>query len=191
VTQDPTLARDATELLHALAGPQARLRERQLEAVAALVADQRHVVVVQRTGWGKSAVYWIATALRRRNGSGPTLVVSPLLALMRDQVAKATSMGITAVTLNSTSFDEWLDIEAAILADKVDHVLISPERLNAQGFRDRILVPLAQHIGMLVVDEAYCISDWGPTSVRTTSGFATSSRDAAADAGTGDDRDRE
>jgi ATP-dependent DNA helicase RecQ len=161
VTQDPTLARDATELLHALAGPQARLRESQLEAVAALVADQRRVVVVQRTGWGKSAVYWIATALRRRNGSGPTLVVSPLLALMRDQVAKATSMGITAVTLNSTNFDEWSDIEAAILADKVDVILISPERLNAQGFRDRILVPLAHHIGMLVIDEAHCVSDWG------------------------------
>ncbi len=147
--------------LRALAGEGARLRDDQWTAISALVQDRRRVVVVQRTGWGKSAVYWVATALRRAAGAGPTLVVSPLLALMRDQVAAATRSGLRAVTLNSANVDDWSGIEEQIAADAVDVLLISPERLNSVGFRNRVLPRLAPRLGLLVVDEAHCISDWG------------------------------
>jgi ATP-dependent DNA helicase RecQ len=65
------------------------------------------VLVVQRTGFGKSAIYFIATRMLRDAGAGPTLIVSPLLALMRDQVAAAERMGVRSVTINSTNTDEW------------------------------------------------------------------------------------
>ena len=151
----------AEQHLTRLAGPSARLRDDQWTAVEALVAQRRKVVVVQRTGWGKSAVYWIAAALRRAQGSGPALVISPLLALMRDQVAAAGRSGLRAVTLNSANIDDWSAIEARIAADDVDVLLISPERLNSAGFRARVLPGLAPRIGLLVVDEAHCVSDWG------------------------------
>ncbi|MEH3077844.1 MAG: DEAD/DEAH box helicase [Quadrisphaera sp.] len=162
----PTDLREAAEAhLRALAGESARLREDQWAAISALVAERRRVVVVQRTGWGKSAVYWVATALRRHHaevgGAGPTLVVSPLLALMRDQVAAATRSGLRAVTLNSANVDDWPAIEEQIAADAVDVLLVSPERLNSVGFRQRVLPRLAPRLGLLVVDEAHCISDWG------------------------------
>jgi ATP-dependent DNA helicase RecQ len=147
--------------LRALAGEGAQLREDQWTAISALVEDCRRVVVVQRTGWGKSAVYWVATALRRAAGAGPTLVVSPLLALMRDQVAAASRSGLRAVTLNSANTDDWPAIEERLAADDVDVLLISPERLNSAGFRSRVLPHLAPRLGLLVVDEAHCISDWG------------------------------
>jgi ATP-dependent DNA helicase RecQ len=150
----------AAALLTRLAGPDARLREDQLEAISALVDDRARVLLVQRTGWGKSAVYWIATALRRATGAGPTLVVSPLLALMRDQVAAARTLGLRAETINSTNPDAWSAITDALAADTVDVLLISPERLNAPAFRPH-LAELAPRIGLLVVDEAHCISDWG------------------------------
>ena len=155
------LAARAQALLVALAGPDARLRGDQLEAIEALVSRRSRVLVVQRTGWGKSAVYWIATKLLRDAGAGPTLVVSPLLALMRDQVAAAASMGITARTINSTNIDDWRAIEAEMAAGTVDVLLISPERLNNHAFRRNVLAELAATIGLLVVDEAHCISDWG------------------------------
>jgi ATP-dependent DNA helicase RecQ len=155
------LAARAQELLGALAGPDARLRDDQLEAIDALVTRRARVLVVQRTGWGKSAVYWIATKLLRDAGAAPTLVVSPLLALMRDQVAAAASMGITARTINSTNIDDWRAIEAELAAGTVDVLLISPERLNNHAFRRNVLAELAATIGLLVVDEAHCISDWG------------------------------
>jgi ATP-dependent DNA helicase RecQ len=151
----------AEQHLTRLAGPAAVLREDQWRAIEALVADRRKAVVVQRTGWGKSAVYWIAAGLRRAEGSGPALVISPLLALMRDQVAAAERSGLTAVTLNSANFDDWPAVEARLAADEVDVLLISPERLNSYGFRTRVLPHLAPRIGLLVVDEAHCISDWG------------------------------
>ncbi len=151
----------AAELLRALAGPDARLRDDQTAAIDALVGGDRPVLVVQRTGWGKSAVYWIATALRRRAGFGPTLVVSPLLALMRDQVAAAGRMGLHAATINSTNIDDWQTVAARLDADDLDVLLISPERLNSTTFRRDILPDLAGRIGMLAVDEAHCISDWG------------------------------
>ncbi len=158
---DEALREIAAEHLVRLAGPRALLRADQWAAVEALVVKRHRVVVIQRTGWGKSAVYWIATGLRRGQGHGPTLVISPLLALMRDQVAAAERSGLRAVTLNSANFDDWPEIEARIAADAVDVLLISPERLNSHGFRTRVLASLAARVGLLVVDEAHCLSDWG------------------------------
>ncbi len=135
--------------------------EGQLEAILALVEDRQRSLVVQRTGWGKSAVYFVATQLRRAAGAGPTIIVSPLLALMRDQIAAAQRAGVRAVTLNSANTTEWDDVFAALCADQVDVLLISPERLNNPTFRDEQLSGLAHRCGLLVVDEAHCISDWG------------------------------
>ena len=157
-TQLATAARD---LLITLAGPDARLRDDQLAAIDGLVRDRRRVLVVQRTGWGKSAVYWIATKLLRDEGCGPTLVVSPLLALMRDQVDAAERMGLRAHTVNSTNVDAWQPIFDELAAGSVDVLLISPERLNNPTFRRDVLPRLAGSIGFLVIDEAHCVSDWG------------------------------
>ncbi|KQX68559.1 ATP-dependent DNA helicase RecQ [Angustibacter sp. Root456] len=152
----------ASAVLATLVGrPDAQFREGQLEAIEALVVDHRRVLVVQRTGWGKSAVYFVATALRRATGAGPTLIVSPLLALMRDQVAAAARAGVRAVTINSGNADEWGAVSAALAADEVDVLLVSPERLNNPRFRAEQLPDLAARCGLLVVDEAHCISDWG------------------------------
>ena len=160
VTQLADSRSAAQEHLARLAGPGATLRDDQWQAIAALL-EGRRVEVVQRTGWGKSAVYWIATGLLRDRGTGPTLVISPLLALMRDQVAAAERSGLRAVTLNSANIDDWPTIEARIAADEVDVLLVSPERLNSAGFRGRVLPSLAPRVGLLVVDEAHCLSDWG------------------------------
>ncbi|WKX72988.1 RecQ family ATP-dependent DNA helicase [Streptomyces sp. XD-27] len=139
----------------------ARLREDQWRAVEALVAERRRALVVQRTGWGKSAVYFVATALLRERGSGPTVIVSPLLALMRNQVDAAARAGIHARTINSANPEEWDTIQAEVAAGEVDVLLVSPERLNNPDFRDQVLPKLAAATGLLVVDEAHCISDWG------------------------------
>ncbi len=147
--------------LRALAGDRAVLRRDQAVAIAALVEDRARVLVVQRTGWGKSAVYFVATRLLRDRGAGPTLIVSPLLALMRDQLAAAARMGLAAATINSTNPDDWRSIEAATQRGEVDLLLISPERLNHPRFRREILERLVGEIGMLVIDEAHCISDHG------------------------------
>ena len=117
--------------------------------------------MVQRTGWGKSAVYFVATALLRAQGAGPTVIVSPLLALMRNQVAAAERAGIRATTVNSSNVDQWQEVYAEIAAGHVDVLLVSPERLNNPGFRDEVLPRLAATAGLVVVDEAHCISDWG------------------------------
>ncbi|MEU1487106.1 RecQ family ATP-dependent DNA helicase [Streptomyces sp. NPDC005752] len=139
----------------------ARLREDQWRAIEALVADKRRALVVQRTGWGKSAVYFVATSLLRARGSGPTVIVSPLLALMRNQVAAAARAGISARTINSSNTEEWDTVQAEVAAGEVDVLLVSPERLNNPDFRDQVLPRLAAATGLLVVDEAHCISDWG------------------------------
>ncbi|MFF8878377.1 RecQ family ATP-dependent DNA helicase [Streptomyces flaveolus] len=139
----------------------ARLREDQWRAIEALVADRRRALVVQRTGWGKSAVYFVATALLRDRGSGPTVIVSPLLALMRNQVEAAARAGIRARTINSSNTEEWGTVQDEIAAGEVDVLLVSPERLNNPDFRDQVLPKLAAATGLLVVDEAHCISDWG------------------------------
>ncbi|WP_240770325.1 DEAD/DEAH box helicase [Nocardioides sp. GY 10127] len=140
---------------------EARLREDQWTAIEALAVDHRRALVVQRTGWGKSAVYFVATLLRREAGAGPTVIVSPLLALMRNQIEAATRAGIRAVTINSTNAGDWEPIHEQIRAGEVDVLLVSPERLNNPGFRDEVLPRLAATCGLLVVDEAHCISDWG------------------------------
>ncbi|MBZ9640764.1 RecQ family ATP-dependent DNA helicase [Streptomyces sp. PSKA30] len=139
----------------------ARLREDQWRAIEALVADRRRALVVQRTGWGKSAVYFVATSLLRARGSGPTVIVSPLLALMRNQVEAAARAGIHGRTINSSNTEEWDAIQSEIAAGQVDVLLVSPERLNNPEFRDQVLPELAATTGLLVVDEAHCISDWG------------------------------
>ncbi|MEV2215718.1 RecQ family ATP-dependent DNA helicase [Streptomyces sp. NPDC050997] len=139
----------------------ARLREDQWRAIEALVADQRRALVVQRTGWGKSAVYFVATALLRERGAGPTVIVSPLLALMRNQVEAAARAGIRARTINSSNTEEWETIRGEVAASTVDVLLVSPERLNNPDFRDNVLPELSAATGLLVVDEAHCISDWG------------------------------
>ncbi|MFE0458333.1 RecQ family ATP-dependent DNA helicase [Kitasatospora sp. NPDC058965] len=151
----------AEAVLRELAGPAATLREDQWTAIEALVVDRRRALVVQRTGWGKSAVYFIATSLLRATGAGPTVIVSPLLALMRNQVDSAARAGIHARTINSANPEEWDEIQAEIAAGKVDILLVSPERLNNPDFRDQVLPKLAAATGLLVVDEAHCISDWG------------------------------
>ncbi|MGZ5404345.1 MAG: RecQ family ATP-dependent DNA helicase [Nocardioides sp.] len=152
----------AEQHLRALVGrDDARLRDDQWTAIEALVLDRRRALVVQRTGWGKSAVYFISTLLLRSEGAGPTVIISPLLALMRNQIAAAERAGIRAVTINSTNIEQWEPIHAAIAAGEIDVLLVSPERLNNPGFRDEVLPRLAATCGLLVVDEAHCISDWG------------------------------
>ena len=156
-----SLRADAERHLRALAGEQAVLREDQWTAIDALVTGRRRALVVQRTGWGKSAVYFVATLLLRRAGAGPTVIVSPLLALMRNQVAAAERAGIRAATVNSSNVTEWAEQYAAVERGEVDVLLVSPERLNNPGFRDEVLPRLAKTAGLVVVDEAHCISDWG------------------------------
>ncbi|MBK0868222.1 RecQ family ATP-dependent DNA helicase [Saccharopolyspora sp. HNM0986] len=151
----------ADERLRALAGPDAELRDDQWHAIHALVLERRRALVVQRTGWGKSAVYFLATALLRELGEGPTVIVSPLLALMRNQVAAAEAAGVRAASINSANQQQWADIEEQVAVGDVDVLLVSPERLNNPDFRDNVLPELTHSAGLLVVDEAHCISDWG------------------------------
>lgn len=146
--------------IRAVAGPAAEPRADQVTAVEALVEQRRRVLVVQATGWGKSAVYWGATTALRAGGAGPTLVVSPLLALMRDQIAAAERAGLRAATVNSTNFEAWDEVFARLAADELDVLLISPERLANPNFADR-LPKLLSSVGLLVIDEAHCVSDWG------------------------------
>jgi ATP-dependent DNA helicase RecQ len=156
------LRASALKALRRLVGdPAAVFRDGQWEAIDDLVQYCRRVLVVQRTGWGKSAVYFVATSLLREAGAGPTVIVSPLLALMRDQVSAAQRAGVRAWTMNSANAQEWGDVRAAIEADQVDVLLISPERLNNPRFRTELLPGLAAGAGLVVVDEAHCISDWG------------------------------
>ena len=153
---------DALTALRRLVGnPDADFRDGQAEAIHALVDERRRALVVQRTGWGKSAVYFVTTMLRRAEGAGPTLIVSPLLALMRDQIGAAERAGIRAVTMNSSNATEWEDVREALRTDSVDLLLVSPERLNNPSFREHQLPALAERCGLLVIDEAHCISDWG------------------------------
>ncbi|GAA2066927.1 DEAD/DEAH box helicase [Williamsia deligens] len=160
-TLDTQRSAVATRVIEALAGPGAELRDDQLTAVAALVTPGARVLVVQATGWGKSAVYWAATAILRSEGAGPTLIVSPLLSLMRDQVAAAHRAGLTAATVNSSNVDDWSAIEADLRDGALDVLLVSPERLANPGFGRRVLDAVATRLGMLVIDEAHSISDWG------------------------------
>jgi ATP-dependent DNA helicase RecQ len=152
----------AEELLRRLtAGTADRFRPGQWEAIEQLAERRGRVLVVQRTGWGKSAVYFLATRLLRDRGAGPTLLVSPLLALMRNQIQMAERAGVRAATINSGNRDEWDQIERQVRLGEIDILLISPERLNNDRFRQDVLSNLIKVVGLLVVDEAHCISDWG------------------------------
>jgi len=142
--------------------PDAEFREGQEEAIRRVVEGREtRLLVVQKTGWGKSFVYFIATKLLRERGAGPTLLISPLLALMRNQIAAAERMGVRAVTINSDNQDEWTNVETAIQRNEIDILLISPERLANEHFRTEVLAGIAGQIALLVIDEAHCISDWG------------------------------
>lgn len=152
---------DAQALLEQLAGPGAVLRDDQWVAIEALVVQGRRALVVQRTGWGKSAVYFIAAKLLRAAGRGPTVIVSPLLALMRNQVASAERAGVRAATINSSNVTEWDEVHQRVASGDLDVLLVSPERLNNPDFRDAVLPALAADAGLVVVDEAHCVSDWG------------------------------
>ena len=148
-------------LQQALGNPAARFRAGQWEAIDALVYKRQKLLVVQRTGWGKSSVYFISAKLLRAQQRGLTIIISPLLALMRNQIEAAERLGLTALTLNSTNSDEHAALKARILADQADCLLISPEQLSNETFVETVLQPIANRIALMVVDEAHCISDWG------------------------------
>ncbi|MBW7864008.1 MAG: RecQ family ATP-dependent DNA helicase [Candidatus Hydrogenedentes bacterium] len=149
-------------LLRAAVGdPDAEFRGGQWEAIDAVVNHRGRLLVVQRTGWGKSIVYFIATRILRDRGAGPTLIVSPLLALMRNQIEAASRLSMTALSINSTNTEEWPALTESIMEGRADTLLISPERLANEGFVRDVLLPVADRVGLLVVDEAHCISDWG------------------------------
>jgi ATP-dependent DNA helicase RecQ len=144
----------------ALGDSEADFRDGQWESISQIL-DQKRVLVVQRTGWGKSMIYFLATRLLRDQGQGPTLLISPLLSLMRNQIEAAERIGVIARTINSTNPDDWNSVESEIRNNNIDVLLISPERLANVNFRQNVLATLAHNIGLLVVDEAHCISDWG------------------------------
>jgi ATP-dependent DNA helicase RecQ len=139
----------------------ATFRDGQEEAIRHIVEGQGRLLVVQKTGWGKSFVYFIATKLLRERGNGPAILISPLLALMRNQVTAAERMGVRAATINSDNQNEWTDVEAKLSHNEIDILLISPERLANERFRTQVLAKIAAQIALLVIDEAHCISDWG------------------------------
>ena len=151
----------AESLLRQMLGPRAAFRSGQWEAIRALVEDRQRVLVVQKTGWGKSLVYFIATRLLRDHGSGPTVLISPLLSLVRNQIEMAQRIHIRALTVHSDNKDQWAAVEQALLRDECDVLLVSPERLANEEFNTRTLTAIRKGIGLLVVDEAHCISDWG------------------------------
>ncbi|WP_431685771.1 RecQ family ATP-dependent DNA helicase [Hahella sp. NBU794] len=152
----------AQQLLQtALANPTAEFRDGQWEAIDALVNHQQKLLVVQRTGWGKSSVYFISAKIFRDRGMGPTIIVSPLLALMRNQIESAQHLGIEAETINSSNIADWQAVTQRILNNQIDCLLISPERLANDNFIETVLQPIADRIALMVIDEAHCISDWG------------------------------
>lgn len=152
----------ALELLRMGSGrTDAIFRDGQEDAIRHMVEGKGRLLVVQKTGWGKSFVYFIATKLLREAGAGPALLISPLLALMRNQIAAAERMGVRAATINSDNKDDWAAVEDKLSKGEIDILLISPERLANERFRTQVLAGIAAQISMLVIDEAHCISDWG------------------------------
>src|SRR6185369_721185 len=151
----------ARSLLDQMLGPSAGFREGQWQAIEAIVRQRSRVLVVQRTGWGKSLVYFLATKLLREQNAGPTILVSPLLSLMRNQIDAATRIGIRAFTINSSNRAEWDAAESALAHDICDILLISPERLANERFMKSVLPGMSGRAGLFVVDEVHCISDWG------------------------------
>jgi ATP-dependent DNA helicase RecQ len=160
VSNGPTRDRALTYLRTALGRADADFRPGQWESIDGLL-NRRRLLVVERTGWGKSMVYFLATRLLRDEGAGVTLMISPLLSLMRNQLEAAARMGVRAETINSTNTDDWDRVELDLKENRIDILLVSPERLANEAFRDAILSHIADHVGLFVVDEAHCISDWG------------------------------
>ncbi|HEY8907406.1 MAG TPA: RecQ family ATP-dependent DNA helicase [Rhodoferax sp.] len=159
MTYNPVLALDLLRIGSGRAD--ATFRDGQEDAIRHVVEGKGRLLVVQKTGWGKSFVYFIATKLLRNDGNGPALLISPLLALMRNQIAAAERMGVRAATINSDNVDDWAKVEAKLAHGEIDILLISPERLANERFRTQVLAGIAAQISMLVIDEAHCISDWG------------------------------
>lgn len=151
----------AEAILQDLLGEQAQFREGQWGAISAVVNQRQNLVVVQRTGWGKSLVYFIATRLNRQLNRGLTVLISPLLSLMRNQIESATQFGLRAERIDSTNRDDHPTIIASLLRQEIDILLISPERLGNEAFRTNVWSHIRQDVGLLVVDEVHCISDWG------------------------------
>lgn len=146
------------DLFHEFYGKNASFREGQLEAIKAVLSGKR-TLVVQKTGWGKSLIYFLTTKILRQEGKGLTLIISPLIALMDNQLESTKMFNLQSATINSSTNIDFSEVYNRIDNNQIDILFVAPERLEDEEFRNRVLNKAT--IGMLVIDEAHCISDWG------------------------------